>query len=110
MEKKIPIQIKLPAGETERVAVAKRNGIIFKYSDGRWLVPSDLRAYTESTSSGRKNIEKGTPREMVLKIMGEPNFTLSGLHGDGYVLEDGSTVFATRQSFFACFSRLSLSP
>ena len=24
--------------------------------------------------------------------MGEPDFTLSGLHGDGYVVEDGSTV------------------
>ena len=59
---------------------------------GRWLGPSDLRAYTESTSLGRKNIEKGTPHEVVLKIMGEPNFRLSGFNGDGYVLEGGSTV------------------
>jgi len=39
-----------------------------------------------------ENIKKGTPRESVLKSMGEPDFTLSGLHGDGYVVEDGSTV------------------
>lgn len=39
-----------------------------------------------------KNIKKGTPREVVLKIMGAPDFTLSGLYGDGYVLEDGSAV------------------
>lgn len=85
-------EIKLPGGETERIAVAKRNGIIFRYSDGRWLVPSDLRAYTESTSLGWENVEKGTPHEVVLKIMGEPDFALSGLYGDGYVLEDGSRV------------------
>ena len=34
-----------------------------------------------------ENIKQGTPRESVLKSMGEPDFTLSGLHGDGYVVE-----------------------
>lgn len=56
------------------------------------LTSDEASAVAESTSLGRKNIEKGTPREVVLKIMGEPYFTLSGLYGDGYVLEDGSTV------------------
>ena len=56
------------------------------------LTSDEARAVAESTSLGRKNIEKGTPREVVLKIMGEPNFTLSGLYGDGYMLEGGSTV------------------
>ncbi|KUO70194.1 MAG: hypothetical protein APF81_03795 [Desulfosporosinus sp. BRH_c37] len=45
----------------------------------------------EGTRVG-ENIKKGSPREVVLKIMGEPKFRLSGLYGDGYVLEDGSTV------------------
>ncbi|MDR3599677.1 MAG: DUF5301 domain-containing protein [Desulfosporosinus sp.] len=62
------------------------------HSSSEALTSDEARAVAESTSSGWKNIEKGTPREMVLKIMGKPNFTLSGLHGDGYVLEDGSTV------------------
>ncbi|EGW37456.1 hypothetical protein DOT_4685 [Desulfosporosinus sp. OT] len=78
------------------------SGIDIRYSDvdefikghpsSEALTSDEARAVAESTSSGHKNIKKGTPREMVLKIMGEPNFKLSGLYGDGYVLEDGSTV------------------
>ncbi|WP_083824248.1 DUF5301 domain-containing protein [Desulfosporosinus sp. OT] len=78
------------------------SGIDIRYSDvdefikghpsSEALTSDKARTVAESSSSGRKNIEKGTSREMVLQIMGEPNFTLSGLHGDGYVLEDGSTV------------------
>ncbi|ODA41917.1 hypothetical protein [Desulfosporosinus sp. BG] len=58
---------------------------------GATAVPSmEKDQINEGTRVG-ENIKKGTPREVVLKIMGEPDFTLSGLYGDGYVLEDGST-------------------
>ena len=36
-----------------------------------------------------KNIKVGTPRETVLKIMGEPDLRLSGMYGEGYSLDDG---------------------
>ena len=78
------------------------SGIDLRYSDvdeflkghpsSEALTSDEARAVAESIFLGWKNIEIGTPREVVLKIMGEPNFTLSGLYGDGYVFENGSTV------------------
>lgn len=65
---------------------------IKRHSSSEAFRSDGARVSEEVFSWGGKNIKKGTAREVVLKIMGEPDFTLSGLHGDGYVLEDGSTV------------------
>ncbi|WP_042331478.1 hypothetical protein [Desulfosporosinus orientis] len=59
---------------------------------GAAVVPSlEKDQINESTRFG-ENIKKGISREVVLKIMGEPNFGLSGLRGDDYILENGSSV------------------
>ncbi len=64
-------------------------------SDGEQVDSMNLEevsADLERSATGWESIEIGTPRETVLKIIGEPDLALSGFYGDGYSLEDGSTV------------------
>jgi hypothetical protein len=65
-----------------------------------WAVATDvdgMEHYSETLNvvyspSGYSDIRIGTPREIVHKIMGEPDGMLSGLFGDIYKLEDGSRI------------------
>lgn len=82
----------LSGGETKRIAVAKKDGVIFTYSEGRWWVFSGLREEPGMKSTGWEDIEVGTPREAVIKIMGEPDYMLFGMHGEGYDFDDGSRI------------------
>lgn len=69
-------------------------------TDGKQIDRANLESIVKNDRSGIRsgdadeweNIKKGTPRGVVLKSMGEPDFTLSGLYGDGYMVEEGSAV------------------
>lgn len=74
------------------------SGIDIRYDDVDQFImehPSSpaLTRNAAMQPAGWEDIHVGTPREAVLKMMGEPDYMLSGFYGDGYDLDGSHLIF-----------------